>query len=189
MKKDRKLWRIVHAWHRFMGKFWKGFQALKSGVSSHFPMLMGFIVETVWFKLLKQTGRVVIQRTCFFSLYWEGHLCRTFWGEIEIVSIISLSSFFLPPCHFFFFLSLSDICWGPAMYQELSIYRSVQWIKGFPCDSAGKESSCNVGDLGLIPGLGRSPGEGKGCQLQYFGLTFTFTFQWINMENSRIKDI
>ena len=33
---------------------------------------------------------------------------------------------------------------------------------GFPCGSAGKESTCNVGNLGLIPGLGRSPGEGKG---------------------------
>ena len=33
---------------------------------------------------------------------------------------------------------------------------------GFPCDSAGKEYSCNVGDLGLIRGLGRSPGEGNG---------------------------
>ena len=32
---------------------------------------------------------------------------------------------------------------------------------GFSCGSAGKESACNVGDLGLIPGLGRSPGEGK----------------------------
>ena len=32
---------------------------------------------------------------------------------------------------------------------------------GFPWDSAGKDSSCNVGDLGSIPGLGRSPGEGK----------------------------
>ena len=41
---------------------------------------------------------------------------------------------------------------------------------GFPCGSAGKESVCNVGDLGLIPGLGRSPGEGKGCPLQYSGL-------------------
>ena len=40
----------------------------------------------------------------------------------------------------------------------------------FPCDSAGKESACNVGDLGLIPGLGRSPGEGKGYPLQYSGL-------------------
>ena len=33
---------------------------------------------------------------------------------------------------------------------------------GFPCGSAGKESACNAGDLGLIPGLGRSSGEGKG---------------------------
>ena len=33
---------------------------------------------------------------------------------------------------------------------------------GFPCGSAGKESTGNVGDLGSIPGLGRSPGEGKG---------------------------
>ena len=41
---------------------------------------------------------------------------------------------------------------------------------GFPCGSAGKESACNVADLGLIPGLGRSPGEGKGYPLQYSGL-------------------
>ena len=41
---------------------------------------------------------------------------------------------------------------------------------GFPCGSAGKESTCNVGDLGLIPELGRSPGEGKGYPLLYSGL-------------------
>ena len=41
---------------------------------------------------------------------------------------------------------------------------------GFPCGSACKESACNVGDLGWIPGLGRSPGEGKGYPLQYSGL-------------------
>ena len=38
---------------------------------------------------------------------------------------------------------------------------------GFPCGSAGKESACNVGDLSLIPGLGRSPGEGNSYPLQY----------------------
>ena len=43
-------------------------------------------------------------------------------------------------------------------------------ILGFPAGSAGKESTCNSGDLGLIPGLGRSPGEGKGYPLQYSGL-------------------
>ena len=41
---------------------------------------------------------------------------------------------------------------------------------GFPGGSVGKESACNAGDLGSIPGLGRSPGEGKGYPLQYSGL-------------------
>ena len=41
---------------------------------------------------------------------------------------------------------------------------------GFPCGSAGKESACNVGGLGLIPGLGSSPGEGNGHPLQCSGL-------------------
>ena len=43
-------------------------------------------------------------------------------------------------------------------------------ILAFPCGSAGKESACSAGDLGLIPGLGRCPGEGKGYPLQYSGL-------------------
>ena len=47
-----------------------------------------------------------------------------------------------------------------------SRFESVYWI----CGSAGKESACNAGDLGSIPGLGRSPGEGKGYPLQYSGL-------------------
>ena len=41
---------------------------------------------------------------------------------------------------------------------------------GFSCGSTGKESACNAGDLGSIPGLGRSPGGGKGYPLQYSGL-------------------
>ena len=40
-------------------------------------------------------------------------------------------------------------------------------IGGFPGGSGGKESACNAGDLGSIPRLGRSPGEGKGYPLQY----------------------
>ena len=40
----------------------------------------------------------------------------------------------------------------------------------FPGGSDGKESTCNAGDLGSIPGVGRFPGEGKGYSLQYSGL-------------------
>ena len=39
-------------------------------------------------------------------------------------------------------------------------------MEGCPCGSAAKECTCNVGDLGSISGLGRSPGEGKGYPLQ-----------------------
>jgi len=46
---------------------------------------------------------------------------------------------------------------------------------GFHGDSAGKESACNAGDLGLIPGLVRSPGEGNGYPLQYSGLEIPWT--------------
>ena len=44
------------------------------------------------------------------------------------------------------------------------------YMFGFPGSSKGKETACKAGDLGLIPGLGRSPGEGNGYPLQYSGL-------------------
>ena len=44
----------------------------------------------------------------------------------------------------------------------------VRQMVGFPGGSDGKESACNAGDLGSIPGLGRSPGEGKGYPFQYY---------------------
>ena len=40
-------------------------------------------------------------------------------------------------------------------------------LRAFPGGSEGKESACNAGDPGSFPGLGRSPGEGNGNQLQY----------------------
>ena len=43
-----------------------------------------------------------------------------------------------------------------------TVFRLLVSRTGFPCGSAGKEYACDAGDLGLIPGLGRSPGEGKG---------------------------
>ena len=68
----------------------------------------------------------------------------------------------------------------PAMQEILVQFlgRKIPWRRdglltpvflGFPCGSSGKESTCNVGDLGLIPGLGRSPGEGKGYSVCWPG--------------------
>ena len=50
---------------------------------------------------------------------------------------------------------------------RISFIYYVLELLGFPSSSAGKESACNAGDPGLIPGLGRSPGEGIGYPLQY----------------------
>ena len=70
----------------------------------------------------------------------------------------------------------------PAMQENLrfnSWVRKIPWrgdrlptpiFLDFPCGSAGKEFACNVGDLGLVLELGRSPGEGKDYPLQYSGL-------------------
>ena len=69
----------------------------------------------------------------------------------------------------------------PAMQETpvQSWVRKIPWRRnrlptpvflGFPCGSAGKESAGNARDLGSIPGLGRSSGEGKGYPLQYCGL-------------------
>ena len=56
---------------------------------------------------------------------------------------------------------------GLQSQTRMSGWTELNCSKGFPGGSAGKDSACSVGDLDLIPGLGRSPGEGKGYPLQY----------------------
>ena len=51
--------------------------------------------------------------------------------------------------------------------QALSLRTTFLYWEGFSGVSDGKESACNVGELGSIPGLGRSPREGNGNPLQY----------------------
>ena len=78
----------------------------------------------------------------------ESNLGLLHWQAVSL----PLSHLGSPIFHFYLF----------AYYLPLSL--------SFPCGSAGKELACNVGDLGSIPGLGRSPGEGKGYPFQYSGL-------------------
>ena len=63
-------------------------------------------------------------------------------------------------------------------------------ILGLPCGSAGKESTCNAGDLGSIPGLQRSPEEGKGYPLQYSGLenSMDFIVHGVAKSQTRLSD-
>ena len=69
---------------------------------------------------------------------------------------------FLPSFQFAFFC--------PSFLQKDPCVFVSAFAMGFPCGSAGKESTCNAGDLACVPGLGRSPGEEKGYPPQYSGL-------------------
>ena len=80
-----------------------------------------------------------------FSFFWRAGLVFLLWMALKHFSFLIFKIFIIWLCH--------KVC-------------------GF-CGSAGKESACNAGDLGLIPVLGRSPGEGKG-----------YTFQYSSLENS-----
>ena len=72
----------------------------------------------------------------------------------------------------YIFIYLLTICmysFEKCLFKSFAIFKLVYLFLAI-CGSAGKESTCNMGDLGLIPGLGRSPGKGKGYPLQYSGL-------------------
>ena len=56
---------------------------------------------------------------------------------------------------------------GQFTKEHICLYKLFLIALGFPHSSVGKEYICNAGDLGSIPGLGRSPGEGNGNLLQY----------------------
>ena len=73
---------------------------------------------------------------------------------------------------------------GPRFNPGSYFVFSYHFILGFPGGSAGKESACNVGDLGSIPGLGRSSGEENGCPLQYSGLE---NFMDYSMGSERVR--
>ena len=89
------------------------------------------------------------------EVYWlkkrSAHLEEE--GYAIIAKVCSINSFYSLWAH-----------WGKGIAQAF-------WgMLDFTCGSAGKESACKAGDLGLIPGLGRFPGKGKGYPLQYSGV-------------------
>ena len=71
---------------------------------------------------------------------------------------------------------------GISALLVLTVKGMILFLLGFPGGSSGKETACNAGDLGSIPGLGRSPGEGNGYPLQYSGLENSMDY---SMESKR----
>ena len=84
-------------------------------------------------------------------------------------TLLNLSARFLDlkvKNNFFSLVRINTITVGKLSHYKLPIVKLSTFL-GFPCGSADKESACNVGDLGLIPGLVRSPGGGHKNPLQY----------------------
>ena len=115
---------------------------------------------------------------CSFILNISSSVCgwRSLTSKVKLETVL-FSSFLLPPAS----LTAQLVKNPPAMKWPWfeSWVGKIRWRRhklftpvflGFPCGSAGKESTCNEGDLGSIPGLGRSPGERKGYPLQCSGL-------------------
>ena len=76
-----------------------------------------------------------------------------------------------------------------ALVQDF-FFNKVLLLLGLPPGSVGKESVCNAEDLGSIPGLGRSPGEGKGYPLQYSGLEISmdYTLRGVTKSRTQLND-
>ena len=126
-----------------------------------------------------------------------GNLSRHYWCSAEI-PLNPFTNFVWPSCGF---PALS--LWVETMllflgkqpqYTRAFLTEQAKNLKSlggyFPGGSAGKESTCNLGDLDLIPGLGRFPEEGNGYPPQYSGLAnfrdcvvLEFTESWTPLSN------
>ena len=108
----------------------------------------------------RQQGTGTIRgKSSGFAARWILTLQAKFWASFIAQLVQNLPAMQEPPVRF--------------LGQEDSLDRDrlpTTVFLSFPCGSAGKKTTCNAGDLGSIPGLGRSPGEGKSYPLQYSGL-------------------
>ena len=76
-----------------------------------------------------------------------------------------------------------------SLVDALGIKAVLRACIGFPCGSAGKETTCNARDLGSIPGPGRSPGEGIRYPLQYSGLENSMDSLWGRKESNTTEQL
>ena len=76
---------------------------------------------------------------------------------------------------------------SPVLYHPIWDFFHPKYPLGCPSGLAGKKSSCNVGDLGLIPGLGKSPGEGNSYPLQCYGLENSMDYIVYGVKKSQTR--
>ena len=120
----------------------------------------------------------------------------------NVVNEAEVDFFFKFPCFFYDLMDVGNLISGSSAFSKSNLYiwkflvhvllkpslkdfeHSLTSMVGFPCDSAGKESTCSVGDLGSTPGLGRSPGEGKPTHSSVLAWRIPGTVQSVGLQRS-----
>ena len=128
-----------------------------------FPPIVSVICHP---NIYDPTLKYLLGKTCFHSYFYQGFFFF-FWPQSSLHTSVIQYFFFL--VHTFcpkevtqnFLLScFSCPLFSPSPCNRYFYHFASRWL-GFPSSSAGKESACNAGDPGLIPGLGRSSGEDR----------------------------
>ena len=117
----------------------------------YLKILLRFLLPILWLfydSLEEMKGNTQEQRHCLTLCSVLSALSRLCWSNLDGSGAV--------PC----------ACLA-VMNSPNFIIRFTTWYSGFPRGSGGKVSACNAGDLGSIPGSGRSPGEGNGYSFQY----------------------
>ena len=120
--------------------------------------LMSWLAVNIWWVEFYEFRALVLNMVLNF---WIVDSIRNWW---KLWNLCSDKSTFLSAHNF------ACILWISFSHVELNahdIYAAHECKAGFPCGSESKAAACNAGELGLIPGSGRSPGEGNGNPLQY----------------------
>ena len=120
----------------------------------------------IWITQLEIVGYKILIKICFMGKIWKNVnlALPLFWGGNLILPNVSFAFYAISNC-----TTPCIKCNCPLLLfiQPAHYWQSLINAMGFLGGSDGKESACNVGDLGSISGLGRSPGEGNGNPFQY----------------------
>ena len=117
---------------------------------------------------------VIVQVLFHFKtlvVFFVDDLCKfLMYSKEQLLIRYIMYKYLFPFCGLYFYF-LDSTLWCTKVFkleemQTIHYHMDIITAGGFPGSSAGKESTCNAGDSSLIPGLGRSPGEGNGNPLQ-----------------------
>ena len=123
---------------------------------------------TRWTWVWTSSGRMVKDREVWHAAVLgvaKNWTLLSYWTRTEILEWVSI-----PMDRGTWWAIVHGVTKTQTQLKWLTLHPSAQSIRSGFSGSAGKESACNVGDLGSVHGLGRSPGEGKGYPLQYSAL-------------------